>query len=265
MYLNYWGLHTPPFLNTPNRDVFFHSPQHEEAIHRLLYIVQHRKGIAMLTGEVGCGKTTLVRALTNYLSQNKYDILTISNPAVNPNDLIRDVLLKLGDNGKGESKTLLLDRLRRFLEMHAEQGIETILVIDEAHMIRDNSTLDELRMMLNIQTEDQVLMTMILLGQPPLLEKISQLHPLKERINMRIHIKPLDYINTGKYILYRLKQAGAGNGIFSRESIGTIYQASEGLPLRINNICDRSLLIGLMHKSRMVTVKMVEEALADLE
>lgn len=265
MYLDYWGLHTPPFLNTPNRNVFFHSPQHEEAIHRLLYIVQHRKGVAMLTGEVGCGKTTLVRALTNYLAENKYNVLTISNPAVNPDDMIRAVLLRLGDNGKGDSKTLLLDRLRRLLEIHANQNMETVLVIDEAHMIRDNSTLDELRMMLNIQSEDQGLMTMILLGQPPLLRKISQLHPLNERINMRIHIEPLNYINTGKYILYRLKQAGAKNGMFSKESIETIYKASGGIPLRINNICDRSLLIGLTHKSRIVTVKMVEKALTDLE
>lgn len=265
MYLEHWGLHSPPFINIPNGSVFFQSPHHIEALHRLLYVVKLRKGVVMISGEVGCGKTTLVRALEHYLPKNSYFFANISNPALDPIDFIRAVLLKLGDNAEGGSKTMLLNRLQHLLTGLAEQKIETVLVIDESHMITDNTTLDEIRMLLNIQSGSQALMTMILLGQPPLLAKLSQLHPLNERISMRILLKPLDLVNTGKYIFYRLKRAGAVSGIFSKEAVMKIFVASGGIPLRINNICDRSLLIGLMHKSKIVTARMVDEAMADLE
>jgi len=264
MYLDYWGFKTHPFINVPNRNVFFHSPQHEEAIHRLLYNVEHRKGVAMITGEVGCGKTTLIRALINYLPENKYTVVNISNPALDPTDLVRAVLLKLGDNAESQSKTLLLDRLQRNLESNARKKMEMVLAIDEAHMIRDNSTLDEIRMMLNMHSEGRTLLTMILLGQPPLLKKISELHPLNERISMRINLEPLDFINSCKYILYRLRQAGAATGIFSRQAVRLIYEVAEGIPLRLNNICDRSLVVGMMRNSRLATAKVVRAALADL-
>ena len=132
-------------------------------------------------------------------------------------------------------------------------------------MIKENETIDELRMLLNLQSGSRSLITMILLGQPPLLRKLSALHPLNERISMKIFIKPFDLLNTAKYIFFRLKRAGASQGIFSKEAIMKVFSASGGIPLRINNICDRCLLIGLMHKARMVTAQMVEEALADLE
>lgn len=264
MYLKHWELRAPPFLNVPDGAVFFPSPHHEEAMHRLSYVVQHRKGVAMISGEVGCGKSTLVRALEHFLPKNAYAILHISNPALDPVDMIRAVLLKIGDPAAGASKMLLLDRLQRLLETRSEQKIETVLVVDEAHMITENATLDEIRMLLNLQSGDRALLTIILLGQPPLLKKLSQLHPLDERINMRIHLKPLDLFNTGKYIMFRLKRAGALHGIFSREAVAEVYRFSAGIPLRINNVCDRSLLIGLMHKSRLVNAKMVREALMDL-
>ena len=136
MYLDYWGLHSPPFMNIPNGNVFFQSPQHMEALHRLLYIVKQRKGVVMISGEVGCGKTTLVRALENYLSKNNYFFVNIPNPALDPVDFIRAILLKLGDNAEGTSKTFLLNRLQQLLEASAEQEIETILVIDESHIYK---------------------------------------------------------------------------------------------------------------------------------
>jgi len=140
----------------------------------LLYVIEHRKGVAMLTGEVGCGKTTVMKALSDYLDKDKYRLETLSNPALQPVDLLKAIVLKLGGSSENGSKTVLLDQMQRLLNRNAENGISTVLAIDEAHVIGNSATLDELRMLLNIQSDDEFLITLILLGQPPLLKNISE-------------------------------------------------------------------------------------------
>jgi type II secretory pathway predicted ATPase ExeA len=265
MYLEHWELQKTPFGNVPSRSAFYRSPQHEEALRRLLYVIEQRKGVAMLTGEVGCGKTTVIRALSDFLDKDRYQFQTISNPALQPTDLLKAILLKLSGNSGNGSKTDLLDRLHRHLFQNAENGISTVLAIDEAHVIGNQATLDELRMLLNIQSDDEFLITLILLGQPPLLKNISELQPLKERISIKFNLEPLDIQNTLNYIVHRLKWAGATRGIFSREAIQALYEFAEGLPLRINNLCDRCLLIGLMRQARIVDSRIVHDAIEDVE
>ena len=264
MYLEHWGLQKAPFGNVPNGNVFFRSPQHEEALRRLLYVIEQRKGVAMLTGEVGCGKTTVTRALAGDLDKDRYQLHTISNPALQPTDLIKAILLKLGGNADDNSKTVLLDRLQGLLAQNAERGINTVLAIDEAHVIGNRATLDELRMLLNFQSDDEFLITLILLGQPPLLKNISELQPLKERISIKFNLEPLDDQNTLNYVVHRLKWAGATRGIFSREAIQALYEFAGGIPLRINNVCDRCLLIGLMRQAGIVDSNIVNDAIEDL-
>jgi type II secretory pathway predicted ATPase ExeA len=265
MYLEHWGLQKTPFGNVPSRDVFYRSPQHEEALRRLLYAIEHRKGVAMLTGEVGCGKTTVTKTLSNHLSRDQFQFEILSNPALQPTDLIKAILLKLGDNNSDNgSKTVLLDRLQKLLIQNGEQGICTVLAIDEAHVISNQATLDELRMLLNIQSEDEFLITLVLLGQPPLLKNISELQPLKERVSIKFNLEPLDVENTLRYVVFRLKSAGASRGIFTREAIEKLYEYSGGIPLRVNNVCDRCLLVGLMKKAKLVDSQVVEDAIEDL-
>ena len=265
MYLEHWELQKTPFGNVPARSAFYRSPQHEEALRRLQYVIENRKGVAMLTGEVGCGKTTVIRALSDFLDKDKYQFQIISNPALQPTDLIKAILLKLGGKAENGSKSDLLDRLHKHLYQNAEEGISTVLAIDEAHVIGNQATLDELRMLLNVQSDDEFLITLILLGQPPLLKNISELQPLKERISIKFNLEPLDIQNTLNYIVHRLKWAGATRGIFSREAIQVIYEFAEGLPLRINNLGDRCLLLGLMRQARMVDSKIVHDAIEDME
>lgn len=264
MYLEHWKLNKTPFGNVPTRNIFYRSPQHEEALRRLLYVIEHRKGVALLTGEVGSGKTTIIKALSDFLDQDRYHLRTISNPALQPIDLIKAIVLKLGGHAENGSKTVLLDQLHRLLNHNAEKGISTVLAIDEAHVIGNSATLDELRMLLNMQTDDDFLITLILLGQPPLLTNISELQPLKERISIKYNLEPLDVQNTLNYVIHRLKCAGASRGIFSREAIQALHDYTGGLPLRINNLCDRCLLIGLMHQSSIVDSKVVKDAIEDL-
>jgi general secretion pathway protein A len=140
-----------------------------------------------------------------------------------------------------------------------------VLAIDEAHVIRDQGTLDELRMLLNIQLNDEFLITLVLLGQPPLLRNIAELQPLKERISIKFNLEPLDEENSLRYVAYRLKAAGARRGIFTREAIQILYDYSDGIPLRINNIGDRCLLIGLMQKAKVINSEIVKDAIDDLD
>jgi general secretion pathway protein A len=266
MYLQHWGLEKMPFGNVPSREFFYRSPQHEEALRRLLYAIEHRKGVAMLTGEVGCGKTTVTKALSAHLNKDQFRFQMISNPALQPTELLKAILFKFGENGsENGSKTVLLDRIQKLLFQNSDQGLLTVLAIDEAHVIKEQGTLDELRMLLNIQTEDEFLITIVLLGQPPLLKNITELQPLKERISIKFNLEPLDEENSMRYIASRLKVAGAHRGIFTREAIEIIHDYSDGIPLRINNIGDRCLLIGLMQKAQIVNSKIVKDAIDDLD
>ncbi len=265
MYLDYWDLQKFPFENVPNPSFLYHSPQHEEAILRLFYAVQHRKGGALLTGEVGAGKTTVSRALINKLPEDEYEVLTIVNPALDSVEFIRAILLKMRLDANSNSKSILLENMYERLIQNANTGINTIIIIDEAHLIESRATFEELRMLFNMQSEDQFLITMIIMGQPPLIKKISALKPLDERIAIKYHLEPLNFENTVRYIIFRLKKAGASRGIFTKRSLRDIYQYSRGIPLRINNLCDRTLLIGLMRKAKLINSKIVLDAIEDLQ
>jgi type II secretory pathway predicted ATPase ExeA len=265
MYLEYWGLQKQPFANVPTQGLFYRSPQHEEALSRLLYVVEHRKGVAMLTGEVGCGKTTVAKALIKYLNKDKFQVQLISNPALDPLDLLKAILMSFGDKSENGSKPLLLNQLHNRLSRYADQGFSTVLAIDEAHVISNEATLDELRMLLNMQAEEKFLITILLLGQPPLLKHIAELQPLKERISVKFNLEPLDMQNTKHYIIHRLKSVGAKRGVFTMEAIMPLYEYSGGIPLRVNNICDRCLLIGFMRKSEIIDTTIVADAIEDLK
>ena len=264
MYLSYWGIQSPPFENAPNRQIFFTSPQHEEALVRLKYAVEHQKGVALLTGEVGSGKTTISQVLMSNLPEDRFEVKNIINPALTPIDLIRAILTSFGVSDESDSKVTLLNWLREHLVKNYQQNINTILIIDEAHLIRETSSLEELRMMLNMQSEHHFLITILILGQPPLLRNINALNPLKERISIKYHLEPLDYQNTMRYILFRLKTAGAGRGFFTKQSLYPIHEYSRGLPLRINNLCDRCLLIGMMRRARVIDSRIVKDAIEDI-
>jgi general secretion pathway protein A len=265
MYLDYWRLDRLPFENAPNRDIFYTSPQHEEALLRLMYAVEHRKGAALLTGEVGSGKTTISQVLMSRLPEDRFEIKTIVNPSLTPLELIRSIVSALKGNINSESKVLLLDQLQEHLINNVNQGLNTILIIDEAHMIKDPACLEELRMLLNMQHDNQFLVTLIILGQPPLLKNIDALNPLKERISIKYNLDSLDVNNTMRYILFRLKAAGADRGIFTKQSLKPIHEFSRGLPLRINNLCDRCMLIGMMRQAKVIDSNVVNDAIEEFK
>ena len=214
---------------------------------------------------MGSGKTTISRVLFDYLNNDGFEFVTIVNPALSPVDLYRAILMKLGEPVEEDSKTILLNRLADRLTQNTENAITTILIIDEAHLIKDRAILEELRMMLNLQHDNQFLITLLLIGQPSLAANLASLKPLKERIAIRYDLKPLDFTDMTRYILYRLKQCGAQRGIFTKAALDPLYNYSKGMPLKINNLCERSLLIGMMNNVRAVNAVVVKEAIDDMK
>src|SRR6266704_873338 len=223
MYEAYWGLSEPPFDNSPNPKFFYLSPEHEEALVRLVYMVSHRKGCGMLTGEYGCGKTTLSRALIQRLEAERFEIGLLTNPSWTAIDFLREVLYQLGIESQDTSKTTLLHRLNDVFFRNFQAGRDTVIIVDEAQLIDDDGVFEELRLLLNFQTDDRFLVTLLLIGSPELREKVRRLKHLDQRITIRYHLNTLDYTHTAAYIAHRLKMAGRATPIFTEEAIKLIF------------------------------------------
>lgn len=262
-YEEYWGLQAPPFENVPDPKYYFPSARHEEALHRLLYGVEARKGAILLTGEIGCGKTLLSRALILHLSKKKYDIALIADPSIGVAELLRELLYQLGIEGTG-SKVELLHRLNGRLLDNLRKGTDTVLIIDEAQAIRDDQVFEELRLLLNFQLNDRFLLTLVLMGQPELRERVLGIRQLAQRIAIRYYLIPFGSEETARYIHARLKRAGCARELFTKYALLRVYQLSEGIARNINTLCDLCLLLGYMDKVEKIDVAVVERAAQDL-
>jgi len=263
VYLDYWGLKVPPFENLPNPDFLYFSPKHEEAMTRLLYAAHGRKGAAMLSGDVGMGKTTLTRAFVRQLSEQKFDVGIVANPSLSPVDFIKEILYQLNVEENTDSKVDLLRLLNNKTLSNAQEGKTTVVIVDEAQAIKDDETMEELRLLLNFQLNDRFLITLILVGQPELRERVEKIPQLSQRISIKYHLSPLDYAETVKFIFFRLKVAGLEKSIFSEQAIKMIYQVANGVPRKIVNVCDLCLLVGFSYKVPLINSKLVEKVIRD--
>jgi general secretion pathway protein A len=263
MYLDYWGFDRFPFDNVPDPDFFFLSKPHEEGLTRLLYALDRRKGCALLSGDIGCGKTTLSKVLLQRISEERVDFGIISNPCVEPKEFLQDVLYKLNITPVPDSKVEILRLLNQKLTENIEKDMDTLLVVDEAQILT-MATLEEIRLLLNFQLSNQFLITIFLLGQPELVAKIKKIKQLDQRIAIRYLLRPFTLEETESYILFREKKAGhKGGGLFSGEAIEILYTYSNGLPRIINNLCDMALLIACGKQRKMVTSDIIRDIISD--
>jgi len=266
MYEEYWKLKEKPFKNTPDPHFLYYSQRHEEALSRMLYAIRERKGAAILTGEYGSGKTLLSRVLLEELSNEQYQSALIFNPRLPPLELIKEIIYQLGkDVSSLTSKTELLHSLNEILYKNKDDHRNTVIVVDEAQAIGEQDSFEELRLLLNFQLNDNFLLTLILLGQPELKEKIDSLPQLRQRLAVRYHLKALTEIETEEYIKHRLRVAGAEQEIFLEEAIKEIYYFSAGIPRRINNICDVALLVGCGEEQDRIGKKIIKKVAEDME
>jgi type II secretory pathway predicted ATPase ExeA len=266
MYLEYWGLKERPFENTADPRFLYYSSQHEEAFTRLLYAIEQEKPAALLTGVFGCGKTVIAQAIVSELSKGKYEIAFIINPQLSQTELLREIIYALGvRDSPPVSKTDILHCLSEILHNNIDNGKRTVIVIDEAHLLEDRLVFEELRLLLNFQYKGKFMLTLLLLGQPELKEKINHIKQLAQRIAIRYYLGSLDERESAEYVNYRLKVAGALRSIFNEEALKIIYGQSGGIPRRINQICDMALLLGFGKGRSVISEEIIRDAVGDLE
>lgn len=261
MYEQYWRLKEKPFENTPDPRFFYNSPQHEEALARMMYTIKETKGAGLLTGVYGCGKTLLARTLLKELQKDIYKVALITNPKLDEIEMLRMISYSLGTSSVPERKADVLIQLETILKENLMDGKKTVIIIDEAHVIDNNDIFEEIRLLLNFQLEDKFLLTVLLLGQPELKQKVESIKQLNQRIAMRYNLTPLNFEETFQYIQHRLKVAGAQEEIFLRDAVELIHQHSGGIPRRINHICDTALLAGMGAGVKRIDKNFVKEVI----
>ena len=262
MYLEYWKLNRFPFENVPDPDFMYYSSEHKEALIRISYAVKRTKGAALLTGEIGSGKTTLSRVFIQKLPDEEFDIGLITNPSLNPLDFLKEVVYQIGLDISSNSKAELLESLNQKLLENLNHGKSTLLIIDEAQLI-SGETFEEIRLLLNFQMNDRFLMTFLLIGQPELRDMIRKYKQLDQRIAIRYHLNPLNDAEATNYILYRLEIAGCTEPIFTKDALESIYNYSGGIPRKMNNVCDLALLIGFSLKVRNIDETIIKKVVQD--
>jgi general secretion pathway protein A len=266
MYTSFFGLHEKPFSITPDPRYLFMSERHAEALAHLLYGVREGGGFIQLTGEVGTGKTTLIRTLLQQLPDNA-DVALILNPQLSRIEFLCAICEELRvplPDARGSIK-VLIDALNRFLLENHSRGRRTILIVDEAQNLRPD-VLEQVRLLTNLETTKQKLLQIILIGQPELRALLARndMRQLAQRVTGRYHLEPLSRDEAEAYIDHRVKVAGGIGRLFANGSRREIYRLGRGIPRMINVIADRALLGAFTAESSQVTPRIVRRAAAEV-
>jgi general secretion pathway protein A len=264
IYNNFFGFSEEPFGVTPDPKFLYLSKRHEEALAHLNFGISENRGFVMLTGEVGSGKTTLIRHLLNTLSPKTHTSLII-NPKVEPLELLKLITNDFGIVCTGSTYKDYLDALNNFLVESFSRNEKAVLIIDEAQELSPEC-LEFIRLLSNFETDTKKLLQVVLVGQPELEKSIGskRLRQLDQRIAVRYHLEPLNFSETVKYIHHRLNVAGGGMVSFPKRGVKRIYKFSRGVPRLINIACDRVLLLSYSKGQMRITTGMVKTALREL-
>lgn len=264
MYKKFFGITHNPFDLTPDPNYFVSTKKHSEALAALYYGIRWHRGFVVVTGEVGTGKTLLLRCLLRLLQESKdISYAYLFNSRLSSVEFLQYILSDFGLPASGKNKCELLLDLGRYLSDRGEKKLTTVLVVDEAHHLSEE-LLEEIRLLTNLETFDDKLLQILLVGQPELDDKLDShdLRQLKQRIAIRAKISSLSSEETNEYIRQRLLVAGADplkSFPFPAETCTTVYRHSHGLPRLINSICDNALIAAFSKQSQIVTPDIIEE------
>lgn len=263
MYQKFYNLSEKPFKIVPNPKSLFLSPRYENALTYLEYGLMEKNGFIMLTGEIGMGKTTLIRYLLNKL-ESKMDVGVIFNTNVNADQILKLILLEFELPNSVGDKTKDLDTLYQFLIKQYQLGKQVLLIIDEAQNLTAEA-LEEVRMLSNLQSDEEILLQVMVVGQPELKKKLEkpELAQFSQRIAVSYHLSPLTREECCEYIAHRLTSAGGAADIFLNSAIESIYECSGGIPRTINLLCDACLVYGFADEIPKIGEYIVQQVIDD--
>jgi type II secretory pathway predicted ATPase ExeA len=265
MYEAFYGLRDKPFRKTPDPRYLYLNEAYEEALERLTFAVEEVE-LALLTGEVGCGKTLLTRALIDRLG-DRHEVGMILNPRLSPRQFLRTVASELGVAEPRFHTSDLLDQIHaRLLELD-EKGRPALLIVDEAHLIPGKPTFEEIRLLTNFQLDDRNLIAIVLVGQPELRERLKHraYRALTQRIGAQFHLEPLSADDAVAYVHHRLAVAGATRPVLSEGAIRRLHAAAGGIPRVLNHLATQALLEGMARSASLVDEEVAAAAVADHE
>ena len=265
-YLDHYGLAQEPFSNAPVARFYYSSAQHAQALMRLTHAVSQMKGLAVLVGDIGAGKTTLARRLLDSLPEDEYEaaLLVIVHSGITAQWLLRRIALQLGVESPAEEKLALLSQLyQRLLRIH-EAGKKAVVLIDEAQMLATREIMEEFRGLLNLEIPERKLLSFVFFGLPEIEDNLKLDPPLAQRVALRYRLDPLSAEATEAYVCHRLRLAGAPRVPFTAEAIAALHRFSHGTPRVINTLCDNALFEGFLAKARDVDAPLVERLARDL-
>ena len=266
-YLDYYQLHEQPFSITVDPKFYYNSRQHDDALVRLLYAASERKGLAVLVGEVGAGKTTVARRLFDQLDETQFEsvLLIIVHAAITSQWLLKKVATQLGVEQPAEDSPSILSQLSQRLMDLFEQGKKVVVLIDEAQMLHSREIMEEFRGILNMESDGQKLITFILFGLPDLDQTLSLDGPLAQRVSIRCQLRAFTEAITRDYITFRLKVAGSDRNPFTPAAIAKIHRVTGGTPRLINTLCDNALLEGFLRKITPIDESLIQEVAVGLK
>jgi general secretion pathway protein A len=265
-YLDYYELAQEPFSNAPVSRFYFNSPQHSQALVRLTHLCGQMKGLGILVGDIGAGKTTLARRLLDSLPEAEYEaaLLVIIHSGVTASWLLKRIALQLGVEAPSEDKLTLLGQLYQRLIRIYEQGKKAVVLIDEAQMLATRELMEEFRGLLNLEVPERKLLSLIFFGLPEIEQNLRLDPPLAQRVSIKFRLEHLNPESTESYIKHRLRLAGASRMPFTADAVKGVHRFSSGTPRLINTLCDNALFEGYVARAPRIDQAMIERVAQDL-